>query len=502
MASDRYVVVLDAGTSRMRCFVFDLHGRIVASRSADWTLTAAPDASPLAREFDLDSLWPRLCRLTMSSLADAGGSPGQVVAVTATGQRQGVVFLDAAGRELYAGPNLDLRAVFEGAAIDEEMRERVYRTTGHTPSLLFTPAKLRWFQSHRPNAYDAVASVLTLADWLVWRLSGALASEHTLAAEAGLLNISERRWCTDIMKDLGLVENGHVPLAEPGTVAGAVGDEASGESGIPKGTPVVVSGADTQCGLLGMGVRRPGEVGIVAGWSTPIQMVTAGPLFSDSYRTWAGCYLLDQTWTAESSAGDAGNSYRWLVETLGGSAGNAFEQMDELAKETAAGAEGTLAFLGTSRMDMRKVGLKTGGIYFPVPMTFNEISPGHLARAALEAMAYSIASNLEQVEDLAGEKAAGVALGGGMIQTSAFTKILCDVLGRPVQVSPAPHVSALGAYLCAATGIGEFASLDEAAESVRGSLDTADPDPQTHLEYLDHYDRWTKTLGQIEEVDL
>ena len=66
----------------------------------------------------------------------------EIAAVAATSQRQAVVFLDSDGHELYAGPNLDLRAVFEGAAIDDELRDRVYRTTGHLPSFFFTAAKL------------------------------------------------------------------------------------------------------------------------------------------------------------------------------------------------------------------------------------------------------------------------------------------------------------------------------------------------------------------------
>jgi autoinducer 2 (AI-2) kinase len=500
--ADRYIVVLDAGTTGARCLVFDQSARTVASRSAEWGYLAAAEDSPLAREFDSQAIWSAFCRLIADSLEEAGALPGKVAAIGATGQRQAVVFLDEAGREVYAGPNLDLRAVFEGGAIDQDVGDRVYRTTGHLPSFLFAPAKLRWFQVHHPDAYGRIASVLTLADWLVWRLSGILASEPTLAGEAGLLNIHSRRWCADLLGDMGLPDNSHIPLLNAGTVAGGVQEQASRDTGVPAGTPVVVCGADTQCGLLGMGVSNEGQTGIVAGWSAPLQMVVNRPILAPRMETWAGCYLTPDGWVVESSAGDAGNSYRWLAETLWGNAENAFSEMNALASAVPAGSEGTLVLLGPSRMDMNNLGLRQGGIIFPVPMTFNETSRGHLARAALEAMAYALKANLEQAESVAGAEAAHIALGGGMTQSPTWVRILADVLGREIDVSPTPNVSALGGYLCAGTATGDFASLEEAAESVSGSLETVHPDPGTHAEYVGHYERWLQTGNRLREQSL
>ena len=139
----------------------------------------------MPRELDPTGVWSTVCDLLRGTVRDLGAGPGQIAAVTATSQRQGVVFLDAEGGEIYAGPNLDLRAVFEGAEIDDRMGAEVYRTTGHAPSLLFAPAKLRWFQIHSPESYARIATVLCLADWLIYRLSGELVSEPSLAGEAG-----------------------------------------------------------------------------------------------------------------------------------------------------------------------------------------------------------------------------------------------------------------------------------------------------------------------------
>lgn len=497
----RNVMVLDAGTSAARCFVFDENGQIIGSRTRQWTYLDEEDAPSLARAFDPQALWHDIRQLIAGALKESGVPPAHIAALSVTGQRQAIVFLDDAGHEIYAGPNLDLRAVFEGAAIDQQMRERVYQTTGHLPSFFFTPAKLRWFQHHRPDAYGRIACVLTLADWVAWRLTGALASERTLAGEAGLLDIHRRDWCADLLNDMGIAIDA-LPLVEASKIAGAVNRDAAGETGLAEATPVVVAGADTQCGLLGMGVAHEHQVGIVAGWSAPLQMVTGQPVLSPTGKTWAGCFLHPCKWVLESNPGDVGNSYRWLAEMLWRGGEDAFQQMDALANAAPLGSEGAVAFLGPSRMDMASPGMRQGGLLFPVPLTFSEMGRGNLIRASLEASAYAIRANLEQIEELADVQATDITVGGGMTRTKSFVRLLTDVLGREIRVSSTAEVSAIGAYLCARTALGDFTSLEEVASSVRPRLQVRRPDPRDSAEYQDYYEGWVRLSGQLEDVSL
>ena len=489
MTASSYILVLDAGTTGPRSFLFDESARIVGISSQEWNYLAEKDVSPLARAFDPGSLWQDYCGLIADSLKDGQVNAHDVRALTVTSQRQGVVFIDKGGHEIYAGPNLDLRAVFEGTAIDQNLGGEVYQTTGHRPSFLFAPAKLRWFQLHRPEAYGRIASVLTLADWLAWRLTGALVSERTLAGEAGLLDIHRRNWCTPMMEEIGLTAK-TVPLVESGIVIGTITSETSDETGLATGTPVIASGADTQCGLLGMSVTQEHEVGIVAGWSAPLQMVTYEPVLSPQGRTWAGCFPEREKWVLESSPGDIGNSYQWLGDMLVGDDEEPFNQMARLASAVPPGSEDVLTFLGHQKMDMANVGIRRGGVIFPVPLTFSDVGKGHLVRATLEGAAYAIRSNLEQLEDVAGVPAKSIAVGGGMTHTAAFTRILADVMGRELRLSPVPQTSALGAYLCACVGLGEYSTLEEAASSVKSDLISLEPDPLASAEYQDYYDQW------------
>ena len=494
----RGVLVIAAGSSRPRCAVFDETGRVVASRNGRWAYLIDPEGSTLSHEFDTEAVWKELCALTGGCVADANRESCTVGAVAVTGQRQAVAFLDADGRELYAGPNIDLRAVFEGAAIDEEARDEVYATTGHIPSLLFAAAKLRWFRVHRPKAYARIARAVTLADWIAWRLTGVLCSEVTLAGEAGLLDIVHRTWCSGLLDRLGVM-SADVPLVPAGSMIGETGSKASEDSGIGTGTPVVAAGADTQCGLLGRGMSNEHDLGVVAGWSAPLQLITSRPVFSPDARTWAGCYLEDEKWVIESSPGDVGNSYRWLADTLFDGAEDAYGAMDGLAALVPPGADGTWAFLGPARMDMAAVGMRSGGFLFPVPLTHSDVGRGHLVRASLESGAFAVKANLEQIEDIAGVRPRNITVGGGMTRTSTWVQVLADVLGRKIGVSYGANVSAVGASLCARTALGDYSSLAEAADAVRDTVRTVEPDPLASPEYAELYERWTELSDRLRD---
>ena len=320
-----------------------------------------------------------------------------------------------------------------------------------------------------------------------------------MAAEAGLLDIHTGAWNSELLAELD-VRAGEVDIERAGTILADVTPEAAGATGLPVGIPVCTAGADTQCGLLGLGVVDYGQAGIVAGWSAPLQIITPKPILTGG-RTWASRSLIAGRWVFESSPGDLGNSLGWLTELLFGDADDRFDRMDALASASPVGSEGASAFMGPRRMDMTKLGLSQGGVLFPVPLTFSDLGREHVARAFLESCAYAIRANLEQAEELTSTGAINISVGGGMTRSSTFVGILADVLGRETSVADNPNVSALGAYLCARVALGGFGSMDEAAGSARAGLKVTEPDTLNASDYADHYGRWldiSEQLGKLE----
>ncbi len=485
---EEVVLGIDLGSTKIRCLATDLEGQPVSLRSRAWSSYVPEELAPLGREFAPEQLWQVICELLRETLQETEGR--MLAGISATAQREGVVFLDRQGRELYAGPNLDLRALSEGAQLDEELGGRIHSLTGHLPSFLFAPAKLKWFKKHRPEIYSQIATVLSLDGWIIYRLTGELVGEPCAFGELGLLDIRTQQ-CSPELEELLQIPDLFPQLGRSGERVGKITPKAAGETGLPEGVPVSLGSSDTQCGLLGLGIRRPGEVGIVTGWSCAIQMLLDRPVLDQ--RLWTGGYPLG-AWVLESNAGPLGGVWHWLGELLGENKA----RMDELAER--AKDSGTLAWLSPQAMDMRHLGMRWGGFLFPLPPQLAGVDRATLLRAALEGLCFSIKANLLQLEKVSGAGMSWIGIGGGLSRSRTMAKILPQVLGQPVFQAQPEEISALGAAICAAAGADRFFSLEEAQAAMKTSLQLLEPSPGASLEYADQFERWTRLAQVLEEL--
>ncbi len=535
-----HILALDVGTSALHCLLADPLGSPIATASAPMCYFRPDGCSLLTREFDPQSILSTLGQLTVEVLKRGGVKARDVSAIGITSQRQGVVFLDGEGNEIYSGPNVDLRAIFEGAAMDEELGQEIYATTGHFPSFLLAPARLRWLRENRPSIYSKTHAILTVAGWLSYRLTGSLLSEPALEGEAGLLDIRTWERPAALLESLGVPLSLLPPLPQESLPRGALSRPMAALWGLSAGIPVFLVGPDTQCGLLGMGLVKEGQAGAVMGWSGAMQVLTSRPCQDEKMRTWVGLYPFDcvgdtpsgpglsqprssrppeSLWVAESNLGDAGNAYRWLKDILLGSDAS-FEEAERLALEASASPDfddqAVSAFLGPGPVSPSRSGLRMGGLLFSTPLSFQEATRGQLFRAALENIAYSLKANLTTLREVTGLDIQTLHLGGGMASSRTLAATLATVLGFPIKRSVTPQVSARGAALAVAvwvknpsltpsaalrTGPSAWlrASLEQAAESAAKDCEEVEPGTASQIaQYQESYQRWLHLYKRLE----
>ncbi len=494
--ADESVLVLDAGSSSIRCHLVDSRFRVIRSVSRPWTYIEEPDASELARAFDHEACWQSARDAISECVNSIPSGPRSLSAIAVTSQRQSLVFMDEGGNVIYAGPNTDLRAVFEGFALDSGHDHLIRSTTGGRPTFMTAPGKLAWFKERRPDSYSRIAYVLTLADWITFKLTGKLGCERILATEGGLIGISPQNPAPPLFRQLDL----NCPIPPVHEALSARGATSMPELGISSPVPVVNAGPDTQCGLVGMGIVERGSAGIVAGWSATAQILTSDTGVPPGMKTWSGCFQIPNLRIVESNAGDMGNSLHWLVDLLFGDRDDPYSSLNEAAQDVSVGSDGVAAFLGPQAMDTSSLTMKLGGITFPVPLSLGGPTKGQIARSALESFAYALRANLEQTERVAGFEADRVALGGGITRIPSFNRIITDVLGREVELSAAYSATALGASLIARAATGQVSSLPEAAMQLSLNNPRLSPDTRDASEYDDRYQEWLQmqhTLGQM-----
>ncbi|MEW6271386.1 MAG: FGGY-family carbohydrate kinase [Thermodesulfobacteriota bacterium] len=493
---------LDYGTGGGKCAVFDADGRCIACVREPWTYEEVALEQPeLGRgyAFDPEAFWAAIGRCTRAALAAGGVDPEAIAGVSTTAQRLGTVFLDARGREIYAGPNMDGRG-FNGAleVMGKLGMEAGVRVTGHWPPFVSSLARLL---AHRAVAGSpAVAHVLTLNDWLSYRLCGELASEPSNACESLFLDVSGRRWSDEVLSAFEVSASVLPPIVEPATRVGQVTAAAAEQTGLRAGTPVYAGGGDTQCALLGSDVVEPGEAGAVLGTTTPVMAATREPVLDPTGRLWTGCHVVAGRWTLESNAGDTGIAYEWLLDTMGFSGEAAFGDAEDAMAARGATPPPVYAVAGPQIWDLLNFRPNQAlGLVFPHPPFTRRPVRGDFLAAFLLNVACAIRANLEQVEAVLGTPVATLTLSGGMTRSPALLRAFAGVVPRPLRVSEDANATALGAAVLAAAGHGTHPSIAAAADAMVRKRELP-RDEALSADYEAYYARWRGLYDAVRDL--
>jgi autoinducer 2 (AI-2) kinase len=501
-----YAIGLDLGGGSVRCLLLDLARGQTVCTARPIASTPAPGTSGLGFDLDLERVAAALAAATREALARAGADGGEIRAIACTGMRLGTVLLDAAGGVLLAVPNRDARAVGPGLVLAAQHGEALQRVTGHWPYPIFAAARLRWLAETDPARMARVACFLSLSDWMAFWLSGAVASEASQAAESLLFDVTSGAWAWEWIDRLEIPRHLFPELRASGSRLGALQPAAAAALGLPVGIPIVVGGADTQCGLLGAGAVSPGEIAIVAGTTAPVQGVLGTAFVDGEARVWTGRHVVEEQWVLESNAGPVGDCLDWMGRILHPDAPDGVGPTAMLLGEAAGsspGAHGLLSSVGVEVMNARTRGLPIGHLTLTHMTTPGDPAPRrHLARAVVEGIACGLRANVDQVREIGGLPARGVLrLAGGLSRSRFFGQVLADVLGEPVAVSPQPEATALGAALCAAVGVGRYASLVEAGREGSDAAVVLLPDPASAEASQDVYQRARELRAERADAD-
>jgi autoinducer 2 (AI-2) kinase len=498
---ERFLMGLDLGGGSARALLLGtVSGRCLAV-SRPFAPQAQPDV-PMGSAFETEPTWSLLAQAAREALARAGVARAAVVGVAATGMRHGSVLVDAQGRALLATPNRDARglpAVLELAARDGAA---LHRSSGHWPNPVQPAGRLLWLARERPALLARAAAHLSVSDWLGFQLTGVAAAEPSQAAESLLFELAPRRWAWEWIDRLGLPRRIFPEVRDAGTPLGALTPAAAERLGLTAGIPVAVGGADTQCGLLGAGVVAAGQVGVVAGTSSPVLALCERPRLEPDGRLWSVPHVIPGLWAIESNGGAVGEALAWMAGLLYREHAHPLPHLFAEAGASGPGAAGMLSTLGAERMDARRLGLPLGTLTLtPLVAADDPARRRHLARAVVEGVSYGLLANVEQAEAAAGVHAAALRLTGGVSRSALFAQLLADVSGRAVEVAAVHEASALGAALCAGVVAGVFASLPQAAGEIVRIARRCEPQPEARAAYAELRPAWSELAAARAESD-
>lgn len=452
----KYVLALDQGTSSSRAIAFDHEGLPVAVSQKEFTQYFP---KPGWVEHDAMEIWSSESGV-MAEVVAKLGVDAEIAAIGITNQRETTIVWDAATGEpvCHAIVWQDRRtSEYCDSLKAQGLTEKIRSKTGLIIDAYFSGTKVRWILENVPGVRErAERGELrfgTVDSWLVWNLTGGKVhvTDVTNASRTMLFNIHTLEWDVEMLDLLG------IPASMMPEVRSC--SEVYGYASVAgKQVPVAGMAGDQQSALFGQMCTEPGSVKNTYGTGCFLLMNSGEkPIDSKNNLLTTIAWKIGDTvnYALEGSIFVAGSVVQWLRDGLGIIRSSA--EVEALA-ETVPDNGGVcfvpaLTGLGAPYWDP----FARGGIYGITRGT----TAGHIARAALEGIAFQTMDIVEAMRKDAGIALCELKVDGGASRDNLLMQFQSDVLGTKVIRPVVTETTALGAAYLAGLAVGFWRSLDE-----------------------------------------
>jgi len=454
----KYLLALDQGTTSSRALVIDNSGKVISVAQKEFTQFFP---QPGWVEHDPNEIWMSQRGVAADAIIRANIKLADIAAIGITNQRETAVVWDRKTGEpiFHAIVWQDRRT----APICDQMRadgleELVDSRTGLVIDAYFSGTKVRWLLDNVPGARERAErgelAFGTIDSWLIWKLTEGKVhvTDETNASRTMLFNIHRRDWDDELLKAL------HVPRSI--LPAAKSSSEVYGEATVDAlaGIPIAGIAGDQQAALFGQMCSKPGMVKNTYGTGSFMLMNTGtDPIASkNKLITTIAWRQGGQTYYAlEGSVFITGAVVQWLRDGLG--IIKTSPEVEALAASVpdSGGVLFVPAFvgLGAPHWDAYArgaiVGLTRGS------------TAAHIARAALDSIAFQVTDVLTAMEADSGIKVAELRVDGGACANNLLMQTQADLLGVPVVRAANPETTAMGAAYLAGLAVGYYKSTDE-----------------------------------------
>ncbi len=456
--SKDHLLALDQGTSSSRAIVFHRSGRIRAQAQCEFRQIFP---QPGWVEHDANDIWDSQLAVARQALAESGLTAADIAAIGITNQRETTVLWDRR-----SGQPIHRAIVWQDRRTEPlcaQLRERgladaVRRSTGLVIDPYFSGTKIRWLLDHVKGAHIAAAqgelAFGTIDSWLLWQLTQGRvhATDVSNASRTMLFDIRHNAWDPELLKALH-VPDSLLPRVHPSS-------HVYGETTL-FGAPIPITGiaGDQQAALFGQACFKAGLAKNTYGTGCFMLMHTGGRCVSSRHgliTTAAAQPTVVPEYALEGSVFIGGAVVQWLRDGLRAISGSGEVQALAESVPDSGGVIVVPAFTGLGapywNADARGaiVGLTRGSTL------------AHIARAALESIAFQSAALLQAMSKDAAP-VAELRVDGGACVNDLLMQFQADLLGIPVVRPQVTETTALGAAYLAGLAAGVYDSQDELA---------------------------------------
>ncbi len=459
MARQKYVLAIDQGTTSTRCIVFNDAASPVATAQQEF-----PQHYPQPGwvEHDPEDIWRDTVAMMRQALEKSQVDVHDIAAIGITNQRETVVVWDrATGKPIHnAIVWQDRRTADYCAKVKTDGAEpMVTEKTGLLVDPYFSGTKLAWILNNVPGARNRAEkgelAFGTIDSFLLSRLTGGKshATDPTNAGRTLIFNIMNQSWDEELLR-LFNIPASLLPEVRDNSGLFGVTDKAILGAEIP----IAGIAGDQQAALFGQACVKPGMAKATYGTGCFLLLnIGEKPVISKTRMLTTPAYRLNgrTTYALEGSIFVAGAAVKWLRDGLGviTHASQTHDMATRVSDSHGVYMVPAFVGLGAPHWDPNVRGLICG-------LTL-DATAAHLARAALESVAYQTFDLTSAMAKDAGAQAAALRVDGGMAANDWLCQFLADILQAPVERPASVETTALGAAFLAGLGTGMWSSLDD-----------------------------------------
>jgi len=456
----RFILALDQGTSSSRSIVFNHEGKTISVSQREFKQHFP---RPGWVEHDPMEIWTSEEGVMLDAVTQAGATASDIEAIGISNQRETTIVWDAfSGLPVYNAIVWQDRRTSQycdSLKAQDGLIEKIREKTGLIIDAYFSGTKIRWILENVPGAREKAEKgelrFGTVDSWLVWNLSGGKVhvTDVTNASRTMLYNIREMKWDEELLALLGVPASMMPEVRSCSEIYGTVSD------GPLAGVRIAGIAGDQQAALFGQMCTEAGSVKNTYGTGCFLLMNTGEkPIISENRLLTTVAYKIGDkvAYALEGSIFVAGSVVQWLRDGLG--IIKSSSEIEALAKQVS----------------------DNGGVYFVPALTglaapyWDQYAKGtivgitrgtsaaHIARAALEGIAFQTMDIVRAMEKDAGVPLGELKVDGGASLNNLLMQFQSDILGTKVVRPVVTETTAMGAAYLAGLAVGFWESIDEA----------------------------------------
>ncbi len=486
-----YLLALDQGTTSSRAIVFNQQLQVIASAQKEFRLLTPQNGWV---EQDALEIWASQMATAQEAISRAGILATDIAGIGIGNQRETTVFWHKkTGKPLGNALVWQDRRTHDWCLAQNHMSAHVQKITGLRLDPYFSASKMVWMLEHYPEArqlaQEGLLAAGTIDSWLIWQLSRGKThvTDVSNASRTMLMDLDSKIWSCELCEQWG------IPMSILPDIVPSGGEIATTAKGLfAREIPIVAALGDQQAALFGHGCQVAGMAKNTYGTGCFMLMNTGDqPSISQhqllSTAAWQANHQATQ-YALEGSVFMAGAIVQWLRDNLGFIQKS--EEVEQLAQTVSNSGGVTLipAFTGLGAPYWR------ADVTASISGLTRGSNKGHIARAALEAIAFQVADVLGAMQKDAPVPLTELRVDGGASNNNMLMQFQADILGVPVLRPTMTEVTALGVAKMAALALGW---MDESDIANLWQLDRAFEPSIGEDERSVLLNHWQKAIGKV-----